>query len=332
MRKLAIIISLLLTVNTLWCNVSGLSYQIRFNELTQEYDCFIIINAGSATAPSSRIQLNAQYSVVVPTGSTVTMSNKYLPLQNNLNYDGVSPCNWFISSWILHPTIQPENDFYSIVPTISPISRYNNLSQNDTIKLFSLNIFPIPYCKNEVRNFINGVDPNSTADGMQGTAFTNAFSIGSTSQLYQNNVAPPNSGTLVTNLLDEGLGSLRHCILCALAGSTISFIPEITGDTINIVNGNLEIAKNLIISNDNFSEIRLNSSMNDCIFKIALQANVTLNNLALITNSTNTINGKAIQNQGILKLSNINFLDNAGSGITIYNRGSLTIENGVSIW
>ena len=77
---------------------------------------------------------------------------------------------------------QPQNDFYSIIPRISPASQYNNLALGDTIKLFSLIISPIPDCANDIRLFENGVDPSSSDDGMNGGDFSNGFTIGGASQ------------------------------------------------------------------------------------------------------------------------------------------------------
>ncbi|MBK9256230.1 MAG: T9SS type A sorting domain-containing protein [Saprospiraceae bacterium] len=169
--------------------VEGVNYQIKFNKSTCLFDCCIIIMEGSATLPIHRAQFNAQYSVVVPTGSTVFIAQNHMPVQNNQNYNGTVPMNWYLSSSIVAPAAAPESDFYSITPTLTPTSFYNNVSAGDTIRLFSLSISPVKECTEGVRLFENGVDPDSQAPGMFGGDFSNGFTMGGYDQKYFGNTA-----------------------------------------------------------------------------------------------------------------------------------------------
>ncbi|MFZ1705260.1 MAG: T9SS type A sorting domain-containing protein [Saprospiraceae bacterium] len=137
-----------------------------------------------------RVQMNAQYTVVVPTGSTVVMAEKHMPLQSNQNYNGTIPMEWQLGSVVVSPGSKPESDFYSIVPTLAPTSFYNNLVPNDTVALFSLAISPITDCGKGVRLFDNENDPGPLAVGMNGSNFSNGFTMGGIQNKYFGNDNP----------------------------------------------------------------------------------------------------------------------------------------------
>lgn len=167
--------------------VQKVNYFMKYNETTCLFDFCIIIKEGQATTMQQRVQMNAQYSVVVPTGSTVTVAAKHNPLQSNQNYTGTIPMDWQIGSTVYSPAAMPESDFYSIVPTLSPTSFYNNLYVNDTIRLFSLNISPVGDCAKGIRIFHNQQDPGPQAPGMNGSNFSNGFTIGGIQNKYDGN-------------------------------------------------------------------------------------------------------------------------------------------------
>ncbi|MBK7787220.1 MAG: cadherin-like domain-containing protein [Saprospiraceae bacterium] len=170
--------------------VTGVKYLMKYNTTTCKFDACIVITAGSATTAPQRAQFNSQYSVVVPTGTTISIgeNDSHNPIQNNQTYGGTTPLKWVISSAVLSPAAAPTLDFHSITPTLSPTSFYNNLATNDTIRLFSLNVNPMPSCGVGIRPFQNGVDPGSSAAGMNGGDFTNGFTIGGTAQDYTGNL------------------------------------------------------------------------------------------------------------------------------------------------
>src|SRR5690606_13477728 len=55
---------------------------------------------------------------------------------------------------------------------------------------------------------------------------------------------------MVLNTDDDGFGSLRNAIACAEVGSTITFAPELEGDTIYITSDALIIDKDLTLACD----------------------------------------------------------------------------------
>lgn len=171
----------------LQAQVTGVDFQIKYDTVQCRYDCYIIINSGSAISAIHRTQFSSQYSIVVPTGSTVEVAENFMPLKYNQNYTGTDPQYWNVSSTIFAPDTMPQSDFFSITPSLSPVAQFNDLYTGDTVKIFSLNITtPSPTCDDEIRVFRNGIDPPSSAPGMDGGDFSCGYTIGGVSQVYEN--------------------------------------------------------------------------------------------------------------------------------------------------
>lgn len=168
--------------------VTGVKYQMRFDTTTCLFDCYIIITEGSATTAAQRAQFNAQYSIVTPAGSFIEIDTSYMPLINNQTYGGTTPMSWTLTNHIYAPCVQPQNDFHSIIPVLSPASFYNDLNTGDTIRLFSLKVTPIPACASDIRIFKNGIDPSSSAPCMGSGDFNNGFTLGGPAQDYKGNL------------------------------------------------------------------------------------------------------------------------------------------------
>ena len=174
--------------------ITSVKYSLKYNVETDVFDGFLIVGGGSATSAPQRTQFNAVYSIVVPTGTKFHISERYMPLQSNQNYAGTVPCEWKIATSVLSPEAKPTSDFYAIVPTLAPASHYDNLNQGDTIKLFSIKMDTIVGCASNIRLFENDSDPDSSAPGMQGSDYSNGFTVGGITQLYAGNVIPTPSG------------------------------------------------------------------------------------------------------------------------------------------
>lgn len=168
--------------------VTKVNYQMRYNATTCRWDCYIIIEEGSATLAGERIQYNSQYSLVVPTGTNVSVAQNFMPLNSNQNYMGTVPLKWQVASIIDTPSVTPNLKYYGITPNLSPSSFYNNLNEGDTVRLFSITVTPNLYCGDSIWIFRNGIDPDSGAPGMEGGDFSNGFAIGSPDQIYNSNL------------------------------------------------------------------------------------------------------------------------------------------------
>jgi hypothetical protein len=178
--------------------VDGVSYKLKYNTDSCWYDAYLVINAGSATTVTERIQFNGQLTLVVPAGTKVTIPRGYMPLINNSTPGtGTYATNyWGLSSAIFAPTITPTKDYRAITPNLfAGTAYYNELHQGDEVKLFSVRLTPMVKCSKDIRLYINGSDPTSADPGMGGSDFSNEFTIQSMfNQIYDNNapqVYPP---------------------------------------------------------------------------------------------------------------------------------------------
>ncbi|MFT6334917.1 MAG: hypothetical protein ACJATI_001663 [Halioglobus sp.] len=131
-----------------------------------------------------RSQFNSQISMVIPTGLDFEIVERFNPIKNNQNYDGTEPMNWGKFTPVISPPEQPENDFYSISPQLSPASFYNNLSEGDEVLLFTCEIGEDPEYNPYIRIYDNDNDP---AIQSSGSDFRNGFAIGSPIQIYNTN-------------------------------------------------------------------------------------------------------------------------------------------------
>ena len=161
---------------------------MKYNCETNQYDVSLVILEGSAHSVAHRAQFNAQISLVVPSGEGIVITNKYMPLQSNQNYNGSAPLDWGLGIPVYSPESQPENDFYSVFPKLAPASFYNDLEAGDIVMLFSFVAGTSGQYDENVRFFLNGVDPDDKAEGMNGADFSNGMSIGSPEQIYNSNI------------------------------------------------------------------------------------------------------------------------------------------------
>ncbi len=210
MKKTLLLLGLIIgLISTIHSQVTSVDYQIKYNESFCEYDAYVVINAGTATTIPQRIQFNAQYSIVVPTGTNLTITESYMPLQSNATYTGTIPLTWSAGTPVVSPAAQPESDFYSITPDLGITSHYNDLAAGDAIKIFSFAVDTIFNCSEGIRIFENGVDPDSDQPGMGMADFSNGFLLGSINQIYNGNstqIYPPEPEIVsITNSCSNGL-------------------------------------------------------------------------------------------------------------------------------
>ena len=121
--------------------VTGVKFQMRFDTTTCLFDCYIVITEGSATTGPQRAQFNAQYSIVVPAGSMIEVDTSYMPLVANQTYTGTIPMTWALTNHVYAPCDQPQNDFHSIIPVLSPAS-FTTIWLRRYSQAFSLKVKP----------------------------------------------------------------------------------------------------------------------------------------------------------------------------------------------
>ncbi|MBK8622710.1 MAG: hypothetical protein IPN79_13385 [Saprospiraceae bacterium] len=181
---------------TVSAQLDSVKYILVYDTTTCHYNVCIKIVGGSATTLGQRTQANSTISMVMAASDTMEIEQLYMPLRYNQTYTGTEPTTWNISTQVFAPAAQPESNFYTIVPSLSPASQYNNLATGDTIKLFSIRVWnkatgePLLNCGRTIRFFRNGIDPGSGEPGMNSGDFSNGFTVGSFKQLYRGNLDP----------------------------------------------------------------------------------------------------------------------------------------------
>lgn len=208
--KFLFLTALLLSIPSANAQVSKLNYLMEYNEFDSTYSVFIKILEGSSETAPQRAQFNGQISLVMPTETKMSFQKMFMPLQGNSDYNGKNPLLWLLSSSLISPKITPTLQYISIVPTLAPISFYNNLKPEDEVKLFSFKVSPQPSNPGDIRFFDNLSDPKSTQPGMAGAGFSNGFTIGGVLQDYVGNLPlrVVNTNTVSTkniNLIDIGI-------------------------------------------------------------------------------------------------------------------------------
>jgi hypothetical protein len=187
--------------------IRGVSYLLKYNIDSCNYEVLLVINNGFTTTETQRLAFNANISFRYKVGDTKpTIKRVYNPVNNILN----TPMDWAQSTQAINPLADQGFSYVSFIPELDAATGNSvvykgktggNISQGDTIKLFSLN-FDVNDCSDNFRLYINGSDPASNAPGMGGGAFSNGFTIQSaTNQAYQNNatqIFPPKP--LISNL------------------------------------------------------------------------------------------------------------------------------------
>ncbi|MFB2935939.1 choice-of-anchor Q domain-containing protein [Aerosakkonemataceae cyanobacterium BLCC-F154] len=141
----------------------------------------------------------------------------------------------------------------------------------------------------------------------------------------------------VDNLIDEldgdlspGDVSLREAILATAEGGTIDFADSLSGGTIALTLGTLNLDKNLTIQGLGADNLTLDGNNTFRIFSINTNAEININGLTLAKggNAITRSSSSAIFNEGTLNLSDSIIRDSQGrSGGGINNEGFLNVVN-----
>ena len=142
------------------------------------------------------------------------------------------------------------------------------------------------------------------------------------------------ASTVVENTNDSGMGSLRQVIAQAPNGYTVTFSPNLSGQT-NILASTLQITNNLTIDASALpGGITISGHNSVQIFNLSDTNTVFLNSLNLINGYALGTNGGAIENNGYLQLNDCTLsgnvaiaqATNGGNGGALYNYGHGSVE------
>ncbi len=144
--------------------------------------------------------------------------------------------------------------------------------------------------------------------------------------------------TYVTNTADDGLGSLRAAIDCAVDGDTITFSPDVYNSSIMLTTDSIIIGKRIVLAADVSSNITiaaatpLDGSLQS-IFVIESCAEVSL--IGLTIDGAFGPDGSAIRNDGLLTLENMTITASGNTNLNsvLQNRAgsNLILTGGNSI-
>ncbi len=149
----------------------------------------------------------------------------------------------------------------------------------------------------------------------------------------------PDDPTHVTNLQNDGPGSLRQAITTAPDGATITFDPSLRG-TIRLTSRNLNISKNLTLRGPGAGNVAISNDSRGFVVYINTRVSVSIFDLAfkdstLKLRSTGPGLNSFINNRGTLSLTNSVISGNRVSVDNgdllcaggIFNAGALTLSN-----
>ncbi len=130
--------------------------------------------------------------------------------------------------------------------------------------------------------------------------------------------------TYVTNLSDQGEGTLRWAIDTTSPGSTITFAPTLRG-TIVLATNDLDISKDLNIRGPGASTLAIGNGNTGYSIHVRSGASVSISGLAFKNNEV--LQNSFIDNNGQLTLINSLITNCVGPDGSINNAGTLTIIN-----
>ncbi len=139
---------------------------------------------------------------------------------------------------------------------------------------------------------------------------------------------------LVLNTNDSGAGSLRDIIACVGDGATITIDASLTGQTITLTTGEININKNLTINGPGMLNLTISGNDASRIFHLQPAKTLMLSGMAL-THGAAVTNGGAIWVEGMLNLQNIILQLNTENGtpkaLTVSPGASITVTNTVNM-
>lgn len=141
--------------------------------------------------------------------------------------------------------------------------------------------------------------------------------------------------TFVVNNDDDGFGSLRYAINCAVDGDTINFSPLLLNDSIQLTTGPLLVFQNdLYINADPSKNLIVDGSLEPNTLFTGINGFTDLKIKGLNIMSGTDPFGGAIQNGGLLTLENLNIVDTYNDSATViatFNGGTVIIKGTVQL-
>lgn len=171
-----------ISIISTFSQVQNIRYGVKYIPGTSDYNCYFTVSSGFAESSEDRILNDAQFSIKVETGASISLVASNLPFLDNEFYNGTEPAVWSVSQSVISPASDPEFDYYSFEPDLSQTCRFNDLFQNTEYNLLRISVEGS--CVKGVQIFKNGIDPGASGSGMGGKDFANTMRINSSSSLF----------------------------------------------------------------------------------------------------------------------------------------------------
>ncbi len=147
-------------------------------------------------------------------------------------------------------------------------------------------------------------------------------------RVYRGNDCDPACSLLVTTTADDGVGSLRRAIACAMEGDTILFDAGVIGQFISLTTGAIPVNKSIHILQSGATIVRVKANNNGPVFDL-VSGDTELKYMALYGSDEAGKMGRALINRDSLTLEYIDIYDQEpveGSGASVVNYGTLQVK------
>ncbi len=133
---------------------------------------------------------------------------------------------------------------------------------------------------------------------------------------------------VVTTNADSGPGSLRAAIGYVDAGASITFAPNLSGQTIALTGGELLLNKNFTIDGSTLAQsVQISGSQASRVFEIASGSTVTVDALTITGGNASNANGGGVLNSGTVTLTACTLSDNTAlDGGGLFSSGTVAIN------
>lgn len=156
-------------------------------------------------------------------------------------------------------------------------------------------------------------------------------------RIFRGNACDPDCSTHVVNTEDDGQGSLRRAIFCAVDGDNLSFDNQLFGNTIGLTSRGLVIDKSISLNWEmlgaaNMPKITVEAAPGFLPLEVAQGKTVRIEDINF--KARRAVSPRVLLNRGTLTLRDLDLIDDAayeGMGSTILNQGILKINENVKI-
>lgn len=200
MKNIYISLFVLASITSLNAQITKVKYLMSYDTSRCEYLVSLYVEEGQINSTADRILFNSQFSVVSAENVSLSIGRSYNPM---MGPNSTNPIRYEMVPNPVTPANCSSQKFHRIFPSLIPTAYFpEGLKAGDTLPLFSLKSDKVSTrCGFDIRLYENGVDPGANDPNMLGNDFSNSFTMGSPTQIYNGNLAQVGSpGPVMTGL------------------------------------------------------------------------------------------------------------------------------------